>query len=221
VIPQHRRAYIALQAASWATVFGPPVVLNKLIDTSSALRQTEVMMLPAAFGAVHAPHLTLPNLEYLIGENPILERRMKANYKLMSGSTYRPMQYSNLRNLLAEALEEIFQRGTNPERLFEAGTSLLDKDQETALFVLGNTSYLTHLRRTLSRRRYKVAMRSNSATQDNINGHDGYESIAIVGMSGRFPGSDSIEELWTSIMDKKEFHKTVRIPALEINFLSD
>jgi hypothetical protein len=218
-IPQHRQAYIAIQATSWATVFGPPSVLKQLVDSSRALKKSEVMMQPAAFGAIHAPHLTLPNLEYMIGESRILEKKIKTNYRLMSGSKYRPMLCSNLRNLLHEALEEIFQHGTNPERFFEAGISLLDRDQEISLFALGYTSYLVNLKRTLQRKRFKVAVRSNSSTQENVNSHDGSESVAIIGMSGRFPGSDSVEELWTSIMERREFHKKVRDTQIGNNFL--
>lgn len=182
------------------------------MDTAYALKQTEIMMLPAAFGAVHASHLVFPRVEYLVGENPMLAWKVKKNYKLISGSKYRPMECLDLRSLLVEALQEIFQHGTNPERLFEAGISLLNKDQQIPLFVLGNTSYLTHLKRIMSRKRYKVAMKSNNPTQENFDRYEGTESIAIVGMSGRFPGSDTIEQLWTNIMDRKEFHKIVRTP---------
>lgn len=35
------------------------------------------------------------------------------------------------------------------------------------------------------------------------------EHIAIVGMSGRFPGSESIAEFWQSLLDQKEFHSKV------------
>jgi Starter unit:ACP transacylase in aflatoxin biosynthesis/Beta-ketoacyl synthase, N-terminal domain len=208
-ISQHRQAYIAIQATSWATVFGPPSVLKQLVDSSRALRKSEVMMQPAAFGAIHAAHLTLPNLEYMIGQNPILEKKIKTNYRLMSGSKYRPMPCSNLRKLLQEILEEIFQHGTNPERLFEAGISLLGRDQEISLFALGYTPYLVNLKRTLQRKRFKVAVRANSSAQVNFDSYGRSESVAIIGMSGRFPGSDSIEELWTSIMERKEFHKKV------------
>jgi hypothetical protein len=177
------------------------------------------MMQPAAFGAIHAAHLTLPNLEYMIGKSPILEKKAKTNYRLMSGSKYRPMLCSNLRNLLQEILEEIFQHGTNPEQLFEAGISLLDRDQETSLFALGYTPYLVNLKRTLQRKRFKVAVRSNSSAQDNFDSYNGSESVAIIGMSGRFPGSDCVEELWTSIMERREFHKKVKFTWTGINFM--
>lgn len=176
------------------------------------------MVLHAAFGLVHAPHLTIPNLEYMIGDSPILEKKIKSNYKLISGSKYRPMQCLDLRCSLQEILEEIFQHSTRPERLFEAGVSFLDKELQTSLFVLGHTTYLVSLRRILQKKRVKVSVRSNSSTQESFDLHNESESVAIVGMSGRFPGSDNVEELWTSIMERKEFHKKVRIHGLDHNF---
>jgi hypothetical protein len=61
----------------------------------------------------------------------------------------------------------------------------------------------------------KVVTKSNSSTQENLESHIGSESVAIVGMSGRFPGSDTVEELWASIMERKEFHKKVRFTVLK------
>ena len=36
------------------------------------------------------------------------------------------------------------------------------------------------------------------------------DNIAIVGMSGRFPGSESVGEFWQSLLDQKAFHTQVR-----------
>lgn len=171
-------------------------------------------MLPA-YGAVHASHLIFPNLEYVIGETTLLEKKLKPNYKIISGSKNRPMMGLNLRKLLQESFEDIFQHSTNPDRVFEAGTSLLNRDQEISLFVLGNTSYLPSLRRTLKKKGFIVTLNSNSVSQDSFESHVGSESIAIIGMSGRFPGSDTIEELWKSIMQQKECHRKVRLPGLK------
>jgi hypothetical protein len=208
-IPQHRQAYIGIQATSWATIFGPPSVLRKLVASSTALRNSNVVMLPA-LGPAHAPHLRSPDLEYMIGKARFLEKRVKSNYQLISGSTNRPMVGPNLKQLLQHILEDIFQHTANPERVFEAGISFLNREQDTSLFVLGNTSYLPSFKRTLQKKRVKVAIKSNSSTQERLENHVVSESVAIVGMSGRFPGSDTVGELWASIMERKEFHKKVR-----------
>jgi Beta-ketoacyl synthase, N-terminal domain len=174
------------------------------------------MMLPA-LGPAHAPHLRSPDLEYMIGNSRILEKTVKRNYQLISGSTNRSMVGPNLKNLLKNILEDIFQHTAKPERVFEAGISLLNKEHETSLFVLGNTSYLPSFKRTLQKKRVKVVIKSNSSTQESLESHVQSESVAIVGMSGRFPGSDSVEELWASIMERKEFHKKVMFRSIDGN----
>lgn len=208
-IPTYKQAYIGIQATSWASVFGPPSVLERLIASSTVLRNSHIVMIPT-IGPVHAAHLAGPNLEYMIGETHLLKKTIKSNYHLISGSTNRPIIVPNLRNLLQHILEDIFQHSTNPERVFEAGISLLNRNQKTSLFVLGNTSYLPSFKRMLQKERLKVGLESNIPTQESSESHVGHESIAIVGMSGRFPGSDTVEGLWRSIMEQKEFHKKVR-----------
>jgi hypothetical protein len=183
--------------------------LEKLIASSTALKNSHTVKLPA-FGPVHAAHLGSPDFKYMIGETYLLEKRVKPNYQLISGSTNRPLVGPILRNLLQHCLEDIFQHCTNPELVFQAGISLLKREQETSLFTLGTTSYLPSFKRMLQRKRLKVAIKP----QETFQSHVGSDSIAIVGMSGRFPGSDTVEELWASIMERKEFHKKVRSTEL-------
>ena len=185
-------------------------MLTRLIESSSVLRQSEIMILHAAFGLVHAPHLTIPNMDYMVGESPILDRRVKTNYKLISGSKHGPMQCQDLRTSLQEILEEIFQHSSSPELLFEAGILCLDRRLSNSLFVLGHTTYLASLRRILQKKRVKVSVNSINHTQESFDTQNESESVAIIGMAGRFPGSDNVEDLWTSIMERKEFHKKVR-----------
>lgn len=178
-------------------------------------------------GPVHAAHLAGPNLEYMIGETHLLSKTTKSNYHLISGSTNRPIIVPNLRNLLQHILEDIFQHSTNPDRVFEAGIALLDRHQKTSLYVLGNTSYLPSFKRMLQKERLKVRLESNIPSQDSSESYLENESIAIVGMSGRFPGSDTVEGLWRNLVEEKEFHKKVRLtgqlvpPQREISTNSD
>jgi len=175
-----------------------------------------VQMVPV-LGPVHAPHLRSPDFEWMMGATPVLDKTLKPGYQLISGSTNRPMVGPKLRDLVQEILEEIFQQATNPDGVFEAGIALLHKGHETALFVLGNTSYLPSFKRTLLKKRVKVVIKSNVSSQEDQENREnfaGSDPIAIVGMSGRFPGSETIDELWESIMERKEFHKKVRLDLL-------
>lgn len=175
-------------------------------------------MLPA-FGAVHAAHLAIPDLVEVIGESPLLQRSMKHNCRLISGSKYAPFVCSNLRDLLEEIILDIFQRSTNPARLFEVTGSFLNRTKEVSLFVLGSTAYLLPLRRSLDVQGIKVAVLTTAPSLQTPELRGGSGLVAIVGMSGQFPGSKSVDELWDSIMRQEEFHKKVLIRFSEIWFV--
>lgn len=183
-------------------------MLRRLLETSKALKHSEITVLPA-FGAVHAGHLACPDFDQIIGETSILDKRIKENYKLISGSNYEPFECSTLRDLLPEILLDIFQNSTDPSQLFEACGSHLDKSREVSLFMLGATSYLVLLRRSLHGQGFHVKLHSNSPSLPNSERLSKSRSVAIVGMSGTFPGSMDVDKLWESLMTRQEFHQKV------------
>lgn len=160
-------------------------------------------------GPVHASHLTAPDFDYIMGDTKLLDKEIKSNYHLISGTTNRSIPGRNLRILVKQALKDIFQHSISPEKVFEAGISILDRNRETSLFVLGQTSYLPFLRRFMRKEKLKIDLKINNTLPVQIDVHARQEGIAIVGMSGRFPGSDSIEGMWESILERQEFHKKV------------
>ncbi|RYP85130.1 hypothetical protein DL769_001034 [Monosporascus sp. CRB-8-3] len=209
-MPRHRQAYVAISTPTWATVFGPPSVLRTLIQTSTTLRNSEITILPA-FGAVHANHLPSPELDELVPESPLFNKSIKPGYKLVSGSTYAPFTASSLRDLLPQIMLEIFQNGTNPAQLFDLGGSYLQKGKEISLFMLGATSYLVLLRRSLHTQGFNVALKTNAPRLQNTELRGGSGSVAIIGMSGQFPGAATVDEMWQILMRREELHR--KIPA--------
>ncbi|RYO88710.1 hypothetical protein DL764_008697 [Monosporascus ibericus] len=209
-IPRHRQAYVAISTPTWATVFGPPSVLRTLIQTSTTLRNSEITILPA-FGAVHANHLPSPELDELVPESPLFNKSIKPGYKLVSGSKYAPFAASSLRDLLPQIMLDIFQNGTDPARLFDLGGSYLQKGKEISLFMLGATSYLVLLRRSLHTQGFNVALKTNAPSLPNTELRGGSGSVAIIGMSGQFPGAATVDEMWQRLMRREELHR--KIPA--------
>lgn len=189
-------------------MFGPPSVLKALLDYSSTLKNSDINVLPA-FGAVHASHLVTPDFVDIIGESHLLRKSMKSNYKLISGSRYSHMACYNLWDLLQEILLDIFQKRTDPVRLFQAAGSYLRKSDELSLLVLESTGYLLLLRRSLHAQGFKVALLTDGPCLPTTKIRGGSGSVAIVGMSGKFPGSENVDEMWNSIMQREEWHKKV------------
>ncbi|RYP11137.1 hypothetical protein DL765_007886 [Monosporascus sp. GIB2] len=213
-IPRHRRAYIAISTPTWATVFGPPSVLKKLLETSATLSKSDITILPA-FGAVHAGHLAAPEFDELVTGSPLLNKSIKPSYKLISGSKYAPFASSTLKDLLSQIMLDIFQNSTNPARVFEVGGSYLQKGKEISLYMLGATSYLVSLRRSLHVQGFEVALKTNAPSLQPSELRGGSGSVAIIGMSGQFPGAASVDEMWEILMRREELHR--KIPPERFN----
>lgn len=104
---------------------------------------------------------------------------------------------------------DIFQNSTNPSRLFEVGGSYLQKGKELSLYMLGATSYLVLLRRSLHAQGFEVALKTNAPILQASELRGGSGSVAIIGMSGQFPGASSVDEMWELLMQREELHKKV------------
>lgn len=213
-IPRHRRAWIAVSTPTWATVFGPPSVLRRLRETSAPLRKSDTSELPA-FGAVHAAHLAAPEFDDLVDESPLLTRPLKTGYRLLSGSRYAPYDASTLKDLLPQIMLDIFQNETDPSRVFEVAGSYLRKGASPSLYMLGATSYLVLLRRSLHTQGFKVDLKTNPPSLQTAELRGGSGSVAVVGMSGQFPGAASVDEMWDVLMRREELHR--KIPTERFN----
>lgn len=209
---------MAISTPTWATVFGPPSVLKKLLETSATLSKSDITILPA-FGAVHAGHLAAPEFDELVTASPLLNKSIKPSYKLLSGSKYVPFTGSTLKDLLPQIMLDIFQNSTNPARLFEVGGSYLHKGKDISLYMLGATSYLVLLRRSLHAKGFEVALKTNAPSLQTSELRGGSRSVAIIGMSGQFPGAASVDEMWEILMRREELHRKVKpFPHIQFPF---
>lgn len=183
-------------------------MLRKLLETDATLSKSEVSILPA-FGAVHAGHLPAPEFSELVPESPLLNRPIKPGYKLISGSKYAPFAANTLGDLLRQIMLDIFQNGTDPARVFDLSKTFVQKGKEISLYMLGSTSYLVLLRRSLHAQGLQVALKTTAPSVPNTQLRGGSGSVAIIGMSGQFPGAASVDEMWEVLMRQEELHTKV------------
>ena len=209
-IPIHRQAYISVAAASSVTISGPPSTLKLLFDTPSSLSHARrnTLHLTAAY---HASHLDVCNIDGIIGTSTMLDRRLAPNTSIISTSSGQVIgENRNMREALYEALFDILQHPIDWSLIMQSLTSF-SKEMEITLSVIGPTSATSSVERAL--RPSIVSNLAGNALSDGdihlFEHRPASEAIAIVGMSGRFPKGESLEEFWRVLEDGHDLHKEV------------
>lgn len=199
-----------MQGQGWSTIFGPPSTLAKLYSYSQLLSDAPQLKL-RAYGAVHAPHLPIPELDPIIGNSPVLSRSLKPRFLILSSSSCVPFPASNLRSLLIQIMPDILQNTLDMQGTIEASLSNISKPKadNIRLCVLGTAPHEALVRTALKARNIEVTMAMQASGSSSSELRGGSDLVAIVGMSGRFPGSDNIASYWETLLNGQDFHKTV------------
>ncbi|KAJ2977077.1 hypothetical protein NUW58_g7919 [Xylaria curta] len=193
-LPELKHVYISAHSASSVTLSGPPTLLQAFLS-SGTLRAARKLPLPI-YGAYHAKHLPLPDLDYIMGDSPLLGRPVPA-----SGSLLHPnmTQSQSFRELLQLSLQEIMQQP------LDLDDDVRDISRRTAGCDVHLTSIgparMSNLERTLQPRHLPSRPR---------------ELIAVVGMAGRFPGAKNVDELWKTLMDGKDQHRLIPADRFDV-----
>ena len=90
------------------------------------------------------------------------------------------------------------------------------------LIVIGPTAHSKPLQTVLEENRSSVKVIVGAGNLvSHVPTRNGSGHVAVVGMSGRFPGSDSLEAFWESLLIGQDFHREVSPlpPVLHQNFL--
>ena len=133
------------------------------------------------------------------------------NAQIISSSTCLPYVANDVRALLHQMMLDI---GQNTLRLTETIGALVNNilraGKEVDLIVVGPTAHTRMLKGALQ----ESSIRVNLITEPRIVPpaevlRGGSEKVAIVGMSGRFPGSESIYEYWENLQRGTDFHQKV------------
>ncbi|RYP44080.1 hypothetical protein DL768_009425 [Monosporascus sp. mg162] len=212
--PLHRRLYLSVVADSWATISGPPSLLEEFFAYSDVIGNRPKLRLP--FGtAAHAPHLPPLELDQMVASSGFGDQPILSQSQLMSTSSCQPYQASTVADIFRDALADTAHFCL---RLTDTAQGVLNEiaqnEDQVVLIPVGPLGHTPEFQKALQKAGKLVELRDLPDAQrgshaESENGRRG--DIAIVGMSGRFPGSETIEEFWKSLMDQKDF--TTKVPA--------
>ena len=113
-------------------------------------------------------------------------------------------------------MPDILQNTLNMQGVIEASFSNISKPKahNIRLCVFGTTPHQALVHTGLKARGIKVTIIEHASGSSNSELRGGSDLVAIVGMSGRFPGSDSVTGYWETLLNGQDFHKPVSLSII-------
>ena len=160
--------------------------------------------------AVHASHLPSLGTEWILGQSHKLDASISAHAQIISTSTRSPYIASNLRQLLYYMIEDISQNVMYLDKTVQSYLDEFRTAEDVILTVVGPTNSASLLQSTLQGAGKGVSViREAQLSQITHQSRGGSNLVAIVGVSGRFPGSDSIQGFWETLQEGRDMHQRV------------
>lgn len=157
-------------------------------------------------GLAHASHLPPLDLEGCIGNSAMLDRPIPEHLTIMSTSTCAPHTGTTLRTVLIEGMRDASER---PLRLVDTVTAALEhmsgRGGEVQIVTAGPSLQARGIDKTIA----MCGLKSQTISLESRAQRIVSDRIAIVGMSGRFPQSDSIHEFWNLMLKGVDAHTEI------------
>ncbi|KAF5135174.1 Non-reducing polyketide synthase ZEA1 [Metarhizium anisopliae] len=202
-IPRARQVCIGFVSDGWLTLFGPPTTLQRLLEWSAELEDAPQIDTDAR-GGVHMETLPEVDPDRILGSSPWLDRAPVHTATIISPYTCKPRQQNTLRGLLEEIIADVGQRTLNLATSMNAALELAQADK-IRLVMPGYTSHDVYFQKLLQKRGIEYSVMSHGDHLSSGPSRQGSGLVAVVGMSGRFPGSGDINAFWEGLLEGKRY----------------
>ena len=209
VIPTSKKAYISAESDSTVTISGPPSTLATLFSSSGPLKDARKINLPIT-AAFHAPHLGDLDVDKIIGSSSnFINYHLRKDTAIISTSSGEPISAHNLGEALQQIILDILQE---PLRWSTVVHKLVTcfRGQNAVLISAGPVRAADSVRREMNNAGIDVD-RSEIQPLPASHTRNLSSDIAIVGMAGRLPGCETLEEIWKVLEDGRDVHKKVSL----------
>ena len=161
-------------------------------------------------GSVHTKCMPQFDVETVLGESPLLNTPITSKARIISPTSCKPYEHSLLRSLLGEIMIDIAHNILRINDTAEECISGIFGKRSVSLTVAGPTGHLTAVQRSLTSKGLDYQIRQYRNPEEGITARGGSDLVAIVGMAGRFPGSETIEGFFEDLIVEKVQLKKVR-----------
>lgn len=194
-------------AKGWLTLIGPPSSLKSLWAWSPELDHAAKIPTDTN-GPIHTTHMPKIDLAKVLGNSPLLGTPISSKAKITSNSSRRVYSHSTLGSLLREMIIDIAHNVLYLSDTLEECVLGLAGKGKVRLTTVGPTGHLPSVQRVLQDKGIEFDM--NQHLETNVEkARGGTDLIAIVGMAGRFPASETIDGFWEGLLAGKDHIKKV------------
>ncbi|KAL6405238.1 putative beta-ketoacyl synthase domain-containing protein [Ilyonectria robusta] len=206
-IPPLKRAKPGVTGAGWSTIIGPPSVLEQFVKQCPAMKR--VANNPLKIHALqHTIDLAQADIDFIVGNNKqLLDRPICATGRNLWGMDEPDAAYANWGDMLGAICSQVLSRGLDITKAIGKMNATLGGVESVRVIEMGATSHTSYLVGTLEKTVKVVSLQDGKTL---LQAQDGQPPtapagrIAIVGVSGRGPMCDNIDEFWNVVMNKTD-----------------
>ncbi|KAH8601091.1 PKS16 protein [Bisporella sp. PMI_857] len=221
-VPSHRKPYISAVSATSITFSGPPSILDLFFSEMFPQLPTFSLPISAAF---HAPHLCPPDIDSIInasGAGSIFQKYTLEDVEFLSPTSGLRYTSQNLSELLSHMISDIFQNCIDSVQVFKEMTAEFgSRHSELCLVPIGPNSMLKHLTKSLDESKSSVTATIWGDDSQDFAPSSAMGDVAIVGMAGRFPGAETLEEFWDVLQKGLDLHREIPSDRFDIGTAYD
>ncbi|KAI1129226.1 polyketide synthase [Nemania abortiva] len=207
--------FISAQAPNGVTISGPPRSLKRLRESES-FRRLKCKEIPI-YAPYHAPHLfSQGDIDDILHDLPIKNVADLPSKTPILSSSGKVIRTSRFKMLLREAVTQIMLDKINWDESLQMIQTWLRELDPTSFEVLPIATGAHHLIYTALRQTSVERLMSSPVTESvahesffNEDNSNKRSKIAIVGMSGRFPGASNNDAFWDLLYQGLDVHKEV------------
>jgi iterative type I PKS product template protein len=214
--PASARAYVSAVSVMALTISGPPATTKQLFQESESFKNNTRVPIPI-FAPYHAPQIySQADIDRILDKDAARHFQQFRPLALVHSATHGKCHTAtSTLDLFQLALSEILLEPVRWDNLLEDVVNQITAagSGECVVSAIGVTNVANSLASALKAGgQSNVTIRDQalwSATTDESRGRTQNDKIAIVGMSGRFPGAANPEKLWELLEKGLDVHREV------------
>lgn len=204
-----RRLVIGIVSRDWITIMGAPSSMSRLWEYSPELDRAAKIRTDSP-GPLHNPYMPGLDLEKVIGSSTLLNIPLSSKARIISPSSCMTYNHPTLRSLLGEMITDIVNNMQNFHGSAEKVIAdIASRGEKASIIVCGPTGQLPMVKHILEENRIQYEIRQLQDNLSNSLTRGGSDLIAVVGMAGKFPGSETVEGFWEDLLIGKDQIKSI------------